>query len=163
MTQESGEEEISTANKSGKWLLEGRELASGSASPCCSLTLPLILKPSSHSQSQKCSGPKLHCLLALFPPPIPAVLLEEGAGFPPAASCSENASSSTATRNFLASTGSWQGTEAGVQRLICTCQASWRGFSCEQGRVNPRGGEEVVLLLIAVLRGRNPVNHFVFG
>lgn len=115
-------------------------------SPGCSLALPLILKPPLHSQPQKCNGSRLHSLLTLFPLPIPAVLLEEGAGFPPAASHSETASSFAATRNF-ASTGCRRGTEAGDQRLICARQASWRGFSCEQGRVSPTGGEEVLLLL----------------
>lgn len=114
-------------------------------SPRCSLTLPLTLKLPSHSHPQKRNGSRLHSLLTLFPPPIPAALLEEGAGFPPAASHGETASSSAATRNFLASTGCRRGTEAGDQRLICARQASWRGFSCEQGRVSPTGGEEVLL------------------
>ena len=26
-----------------------------------------------------------------------------------------------------------------------TCQTSWRGFSCEQVRVSPMGGEELLL------------------
>jgi len=145
MTRESGEEEISTANKSGKWLLEGRELASASALPAAA-SLPLLTrKPPSLSQPQTRNGPTLHCLLPHFPPPIPAALLEEGAGFPPAASRGETASSSAVTRNFLARAGSRRGTEAGDQRLMPTCQTSWRGFSCEQVRVSPMGGEELLL------------------
>jgi len=62
MTRESGEEEISTANKSGKWLLEGRELASASALPAAaSLRCSPENPPRSHSLRHVMA---LHCTVS---------------------------------------------------------------------------------------------------
>lgn len=127
----------------------------------CSLTLLLRQKHSLYSQLPKCHGPKLPCLSALFLPPIPTAPLEEGAWFSPAASCGEIAGFSTTTRIFLASAGSQQGMEAGVQRLTDLCILIRPAY--KQGRISPTGGEDVMLCCTMVLRGRNQVKHFVFG
>lgn len=115
-------------------------------SPCCSLILPLTLKPSSHSQPQKCNGPKLRCLLTLFPPPIPAALLEERGCIP---SCSITVSSSAATRNIFASAGSLQRQE--IRDWFAQAKPAGEASAVSRAESVPR--EERCCCCTSVLRG----------